>query len=178
MMQSKVVFTLFLDSSFTGKKILDSEIKYQVDIGSSQKVERPKYLIAAQHSAARLGVPNKRNNIGNFENINVRKKFDEVVGIRHPTDSVSITYVENDYLFQYRDIEIFYKDFIGEELLSPSETYPVLKNFYAIQLIDLRLQVDHENPKKNQLIGGFRVANFIARLFMVIIRHKEIKMVS
>ena len=96
-----------MDSWFTDRRNLDSEIEYQVDIGSSQKVERTKFLIAAQPSASRVGVPNEETKIGDFKKINVRKKLDEVVGIRYPTDSVSITYVENDYPGQYRDIDFF-----------------------------------------------------------------------
>ena len=34
-------------------------------------------------------------------------------------DSVNVKYEENDYLDQYRDIKLFYKEYVGEPLLKP-----------------------------------------------------------
>ena len=51
-------------------------------------------------------------------------------------------------------------------------------NKYPNQVIDLRLQVDHIHPKKNQLFGEDRGASIFAILFMILIRHGKIKMIS
>ena len=53
-----------------------------------------------------------------------------------------------------------------------------MKNKYPIQVIDLRFQVDHINSKKIQLFEEYRGATKNARLFMTLIRHRKIEMLS
>ena len=55
-----------------------------------------------------------------------------------------------------------------------------MKNKYPIQVIDLRFQVDHISPKKIQLFEEFNTdpANVNARLFVMLIRHRQIEMIS
>ena len=53
-----------------------------------------------------------------------------------------------------------------------------LKNYYLIQVIDLRFQVDHINPKKIQLHEDYRGAINNARLCVILIRHWENKIIS
>ena len=53
-----------------------------------------------------------------------------------------------------------------------------MKNKYPIQLIHLRFQVDHINPEKIGLFEEHGGATKNARLFMQLIRHREIKMIS
>ena len=57
-------------------------------------------------------------------------------------------------------------------------SYTDMKNKNPIQVIDLRFQVHHINPKIIQLIENYRSATNKASLFMIIIRHREIKMIS
>ena len=83
---------------------------YQVDIGCAQKVNSPKYLIAAHQTAARIGVPNKARNIAVFDNLNVGKYHVDIDGVRYPRDGASIDYESNDYVDQYRDLKFFYKE--------------------------------------------------------------------
>ena len=73
---------------------------------------------------------------------------------------------------------MFYKEYVGEPLLSPFLTYPDLNNFYTIQVIELRYQVDHTTPKKFQLFEENRGATNEARLLEKLIRHRDIKMIS
>ena len=89
-----------------------------------------------------------------------------------------VNYTENDYLDQYRDIKLFYKECLGEELMNPFIKYSDVKDKYPIQVIDLRFQIDHINPKKIQLFEEYRADSANARLFMLLIRHREIEMVS
>ena len=49
---------------------------------------------------------------------------------------------------------------------------------YPLQVIDLRFQVDHINPKKIHLFEEYRGATNNASLFKNLIRHREIKMIS
>ena len=63
-------------------------------------------------------------------------------------------------------------------MLNPSRSYTDMKNKHPIQIIDLRFQVDHNNPNEIQLRQEHRGATNNARLFMINIRHREIKMIS
>ena len=90
--------------------------------------------------------------------------------------SVDVNSEANDFLDQYRNIKLFYKEYV-EELLSPYISYADVKNTYPIQVIDLRFQVDHINRKKKQLFVEYRNDPAKASLFLILIRHREIKMV-
>ena len=77
-------------------------------------------------------------------------------------------YETNNYLDQYRDLKLFYREYVGEPLLSPFINYPDMKNFYPIQIIDLRFQTDHITPKKIQLFEEYINDPANARLFLYI----------
>ena len=53
-----------------------------------------------------------------------------------------------------------------------------MKTKIPLQVIGLSFQVDHNNPKKNQLHQEDRVNTSFARLFMIIIRHRKPNMIS
>ena len=93
---------------------------------------------------------------------------------------LSLILAENEYLDQHRDLKLFYKEYVGEELLKFFMSYPNMKNEYPIQLIDLRFQVDHITPKKIQLFEEFNTdpLNVDARLFVILVRHRQIEMIS
>ena len=171
----------FFDDWFTERQVVSDTIT-QIDIGSAQQVNSPKYLIACHQTAARLNAPDKGINISRFDNLNVRKYFVEIDSIRHPRDGVLINYPENDYIDQYRDLKLFYKEYVGEELLNPFVSYPDMKTKYAIQVIDLRFQPDHITPKKIQLFEEYRTDPadnpYSARLYVILIRRREIKLTS
>ena len=59
-----------------------------------------------------------------------------------------INYIENIYLNQYRDLNLLYEEYVGEELLSPIITFDELKTCSSIQIIYLRYHVDYMTPKK------------------------------
>ena len=48
---------------------------HQVDIGSTQSVNSPKYLICGHQPTARADLPNKRTNISVFDHLDVRTVF-------------------------------------------------------------------------------------------------------
>ena len=54
----------------------------------------------------------------------------------------------------------------------------VLENFCAIQLIDLRFQLDHNNHKKIHLFEDYRGDPDDASLFFVLVRHYEYERIS
>ena len=174
-------YRIFFDEWYMERRIARDKI-YQIDIGSAQPVNSPKYLICAHQEANRSDPPNKRTNISFFDHFNVRKYFVEIDGVRYPRDAVLTNYALNDFLDQYNDVKLFYKEYVGEELLSPFISYPDMKNKYPIQVIDLRFQVDPITPKKIQLFEEYRPEpnnnSNNARLFFVLIRRREIGMIS
>ena len=140
-------YRIYFDDWYTERRVISDTIS-QVVIGSAQSVNSPKYLITAHQTAAKLNAPNKQLNISTFDNLIVRKYFVEIDSIRYPRDGVLINYTENDYIDQYKDLKLFYKEYVGEEFLNPFVFYPDMKDKYPIQVIDLRFQVDHITPKK------------------------------
>ena len=76
-----------------------------------------------------------------------------------------MNYEENDYVEQYRVLNFFFKDYVGEDLLTPFISYPDMKTKYPLEIIDLRHQPDHKTPKKIQLIHKYCADPENARLF-------------
>ena len=91
-------FTWFFDSWTSDRKTVDTQLESQVDIGSAQNTNSSKYLMVAQQTAARIGVPNKANNIAVFDNLSIRKNHVHINADRYPRDGVSIDYAWNDYV--------------------------------------------------------------------------------
>ena len=170
-------YRIFFDDWYTERRVVSDTIT-QIDIGSAQQVNSPKYLITAHQTAAKLNAPNKTINISTFDHLYVRKYFVEIDSIRYPHDSVLTIYNENDYIDQYKDIKLFYKEYVGEEVLTPFVSYPDIKTKYPIQVIDLRFQADHIAPKKIQLFEEYRENPNSARLYVILIRRREIELIS
>ena len=53
-----------------------------------------------------------------------------------------------------------------------------MKFFYSIQTIDLRFHVDHITLQKIQLFEEFADSPDKERLFVILIRHRQIEMLS
>ena len=147
-------------------------------MGSAQNVKIPKYLIAAHQTLARLNVPIKAKNIAVFNILDTRNYLVELDGQRYQKDSIITNYAENDYMDQYRDLKKFYEDSVGKEIFSPFIPYPNMKNFYPIQVIDLSHQVYHISPKKVQFYEEHRIGPGNARIFVRLIRHRKLEMMS
>ena len=139
-------YRIFFHEWYTERRIVTDQT-FQVDIGSAQSVNSPKFMICGHQTEARSGLPNKRNNISRFDNIIVRNNFIEIDGQMYRRDIVLTKYAENDYIDQYRDLKLFYIEYVGEKLLSPFVSYTDKKNNYPIQVIDLRYQADIITPK-------------------------------
>ena len=150
----------------------------QLDIGSSKNVQSPKYLIGAHQTPARGDTANKNNNIAIFDHLNLKKYYVEIDRIRYPPDSVLVNYEQNDYIEQYRDLKLFFKKYIGEELLSPFISYTDMKTNYPIEVIFLRHQSDHMTPKQIQLFVEYDADPENARFYLILIRRKEIELTS
>ena len=170
-------YTITFDSWYTERKISNDGRELQVDIGSAQNINSPKYLISAFQTNDRT-TPNKNANPAIFDNNNVTKYFVEIDGVRYPKDGILTNFEENSYLDQYRDLILFYKEYVGEEFMQPYFTYSDMKYIYPIQITDLRFQVDHITPKKIQLFQEFSEDPANERLFIILVRHRQIEMNS
>ena len=89
-----------------------------------------------------------------------------------------MNYEQNDYIEQYKDLKLFFKEYIGEQLLSPFISYPDMKTKYPIEIIDLGHQADHITPKKIQIILEYGGDLENARFFLILIRRREIELIS
>ena len=144
----KNIYTITNDSWYTERKLLTDGKELQVDIGSAQQVNSPKYLFGAFQTADRIATPIKNEIIAIFDNVNVKTCFCEIDGYRYPNYVVLTKFPETDYLDQNIDLNLFYKEYVGEALMNPFIIYIEMKNKYTIQVVELRHQVDHITPKK------------------------------
>ena len=92
-------YKISYDEYFTQRRVL-SDMITQLDIGSSQNVQSPKYLIGAHQTRTRADTSAKNINIAIFDNLDLRKYYVEIDGQRYPRDSSLMNYEENDYIEQ------------------------------------------------------------------------------
>ena len=64
------------------------------------------YLIGAHQTRARADTANKNNNIAIFHNLNLQKYYVEIDSVRYPRDNVLVNYEQNDYIEQYKDLNL------------------------------------------------------------------------
>ena len=95
--QSK--YKISYDENYTERRVISDQIT-QLDIGSSRHIRSPKYMIGAHQTRIRADTANKNNNISIFDNLNLRKYYVEIDGVRYPRDSALMNYEEKDYIEQ------------------------------------------------------------------------------
>ena len=120
----------------------------------------------------------KKFNIAILDNMDLRKYYIEIDGLRYPRDSVLINYEENDYIQEYKNLKLFYREYIGEPIINPFISYLDMKTKSPIEIIDLRHQSEHITPKKIQLFHDYGTDPDNARLFIILIRRREIELIS
>ena len=143
-------YKISYDEWYTKRRVI-SDMITQLDIGSSQKVNSPKCLIGAHQTRDRMDIPISTKNVALFDNLDLRKYYVKINGQRYPRDSSLMNYEQNDYFEQYKDLKLYFKEYIGEPILGPFISYPDMKTKYPIAVIDLRHQPEHITPKKIQL---------------------------
>ena len=111
-------YTITFDSWYTERKIPNDGRELQADIGSAQHINSLKYLLSSFQTSARTA-PNKASNPAIFDNNHATKYFVEMDEVRYPKDGVLTNFEESSYLDQYRDLKLFYKEYVVEELLQP-----------------------------------------------------------
>ena len=178
-------FTLSYKFWTTDRKPVDTLREVQTDISSASSTNSPLYLIAAHQKTQRpypanpaVYISNNRFNSAFFDHIEARNYYSEIDGVRYPKNPVLVKYEENSYLEQYRDLKLFYKEYFGEQLLSPNKSCDKMKNYYPTQILDLRIQVDHISPEKTRLFEEYDKNPVNTILYITLIKHREIKMIS
>ena len=91
------------DEWFTERRIISDAIT-QLDIGSSQNVQSPKYLIGAHQTKDRTDGAISTKNVAIFDNLDLQKIYIEIDGQRYPRDSSLMNYEKKDYIEQYKDL--------------------------------------------------------------------------
>ena len=86
-----------------------------------------------------------------------------------------VNFDEKFYLDQYSDIKLFYKDYVGETMLSPIITYGKMKEYYPFQINDLRFQIVHMSPKKIKLFEENDDNQVNTFIYIILRKHEEIK---
>ena len=92
-------YKIFYDEWFTERRKI-SDVITQLDIGSSQNIQSPKYLIGAHQTRDRIETPISTKNVSIFDNLDLRKYYIEIDGQRYPRDSSLVNYEQNDYIEQ------------------------------------------------------------------------------
>ena len=89
-----------------------------------------------------------------------------------------MNYEENDYIEQYKDLKLFFKEYVGEPIFHALISYPDLKTKNSIELIDLRHQPDHITRKKNQQFQEYGTDPDNAILSLLRFTRREIELLG
>ena len=95
-------YKIYYNEWFTQRRTISDQIT-QIDIGSSQNVQSPKYLIGAHQTKDRLDGSISTENVAIYDNLGLRKIYNEIDGQTYPQDSSLMNYEQNDYIEQYKD---------------------------------------------------------------------------
>ena len=163
---------------FFSERRVTSDMILQHDKGSAQPVKSPKDLFCAHQTKDRTSAPDKKIHIAIFDNLDLRNNQVEIDSLRYFRDSLLINYEQNDYIEQYKDLKLFFKEYIGEPILKPFISCPDMKTKNPIGIIDLRHQPDHITPKNFLLFQEYGADPDNARWFLLLIRRKEIELIS
>ena len=96
--------------------------------------------------------PSNQYNNAIFDNVDVRRYFVEIDGIRYPKDPIDVCYTENISLDQYRNPKLFVKENFEESLVSPLKSCLDMKIIYSMQTSVFAFEIDHVTLKKIQLL--------------------------
>ena len=121
---------------------------------------------------------NKNNKIAVFDNLNLQKNYVERDRLRYPRDSVLVKFEQSDYIEQYKELKLFFKDYVGEELMTSFISYRDMKTKDSIEIIDLKHQLDQITPKKIELFHEYSADPENDRLFLISIRRRKIELIS
>ena len=85
---------------------------------------------------------------------------------------------KTNFLKKYRDPKLFYKEENGDSLLNSFIIHLDMKNFYPMQVIDIKLHFYYIALQKSTHFEEHEAAPEHTNLYVIMIKHKEIKMVA
>jgi hypothetical protein len=174
---NKQPIQLVYQERVTDRRVVNTGLEYQMDIGSSANINAPMYLIYA-HQTANRSTSQRPLNPAIFDNMNVQETSVNIDTTRYPDVPYTTDMALNKYTDHYKNIELFYKEYIGEQILSPYISYHDWKTLYPIFITDLRFQNEYISPKKIQLNIKYRADPANARLYTLLIRNRIIEIQS
>ena len=62
----------------------------------------------------------------------------EIDGQQYSRDCLLIDYEQIDYIEQYKNLRLFFKEYVGEQLLNLFISYSDMETKYPIEIIDFR----------------------------------------
>ena len=164
---------------------MDTGQEFQLDIGSASNINAPPHLMAARQKTQRPDPVNPANTLSNnrfnnaiFDNVSAEKYYVETDGTRYPKDPFMINYREKKYLNQNKDLEKIHKEYVGEQVLSPTRFYDQIKTCFPLQIFDLIFQFDYGRPKKNKLFEEYDENPTHTDLKVILLKPREIKKIS
>ena len=89
-----------------------------------------------------------------------------------------VDFEENSYLEMFRDLKLFFREYVDEQLLSPIISNDKLKDYSPIELLNLRFQVHHISPKKIRFSEEYDENPVKTNLYQMLVKHREIKVIS
>ena len=89
------IYTITFDLWYTERKVSNDCRELQVDIGSAQKINSPKYIMGTFQSNDKVGTSNKANNPAVFDTNRVTKYFVEIDDVRYSKNGVLTNFEEN-----------------------------------------------------------------------------------
>ena len=178
-------FILTYESWTSDRKPVDTVQEFQIDISSASNSISPLYLIAAHQKRQRpnpadhtINLPNDRINNPIFDHVRVGKNYAEVDGVRYPKKPITINYDKNNYLDQYRDLKLIYKELVGETMFNPIIPYDKMKSWYPFELNDLRFQADHISPNKIRFFTEYSDNPVNTIINIILINHRKNNTIS
>ena len=137
MILSKIVllYHLILGIVIGKQLILSQNIKRILEV--LKILINPKFLIAVHQTAARIGVPKKAKNVALFDHLDVGQNHVYIGGVRYTRDGVNVEYRLNDYVDQYKELKLIYREYVGEEGLNFSMGYPFRKKNVLLNTLTL-----------------------------------------
>ena len=116
---------------------------------------------------------NSRFNNATFDNVTVKKYFEETDGIRYPEGPIINIYTEKMYPIHYGDLKSLYKVKVGEQTLSPNIKYDKRTTYYPTQLIDFGIQLDYVPPEKKRLFEEYDEDSTHSHLYCMLYLKKQ-----
>ena len=92
-------YKISFEEWYTERRVISDTIT-QLDIGTSQHVNSPKYLFGAHQTRTRAYTANKKSNIAIFDNLNLQKYYVKINSVRYPRQGVFVNFEQNDYIEQ------------------------------------------------------------------------------